>query len=154
MRTLPSPLTRAPIALLSLGVVLIHVIDQGGVIGDKAPRYVGVGYWLLELAGLGACALVMANRRIAYRTTAAVAGLPIVGYVLSRSIGLPAYTDDRGNWGERLGLVSIAVELALLAISLLVILPPRRRRLADGARRSIAPYGQPRRTTTSQAGTV
>ena len=153
MRTLPSPLTRAPIALLSLGVAYIHVVDQGGLIGDKAPRYVGIGYWLLELAGLAAAALVIANRRTAYRMTAAVAALPIVGYVLSRTVGLPGYTDDRGNWGERLGLISIAVELALLAVSVLVLAPSRRRAPTEGARRPVVPARRPRRTT-SPAGTV
>jgi hypothetical protein len=39
---------------------------------------------------------------------------PIVGYILTRSIGLPNYSDDIGNWTEPLGLTSLAVEGLLL----------------------------------------
>jgi hypothetical protein len=154
MRLLPSRLTRASIALLSLGVVVIHVIDQGGAIGDKAPRYVGVGYWLLELAGLAACALVVVNRRIAYWMTVAVAGFPVVGYVLSRSVGLPAYSDDRGNWGERLGLLSIAVEVSLLVIALATIVGRRRQPSTGDTYHRAAMYDHARRPTTPHATTI
>ncbi len=42
-----------------------------------------------------------------------------MGYVLSRGPGLPDYTDDRGNWGEPLGVVNLIVAglLAFVAVS-------------------------------------
>ncbi|MEU6745864.1 hypothetical protein ABZ914_06545 [Spirillospora sp. NPDC046719] len=46
---------------------------------------------------------------------------PLVGYLSSRSIGLPAYTSDVGNWTEPLGLASLAVEGALLVLTLGVL---------------------------------
>jgi hypothetical protein len=114
--------TRVPAAVLALGVAWIHVTDQGGFPGDKTPSYVGVGYYVLEVvAALVAVALLFgpARQRLAtWLAAAAVAFGPLVGYVLSRGPGLPAYTDDRGNWTEPLGLASLAVEGALLLLSL------------------------------------
>jgi hypothetical protein len=109
-------------ALLSLAVVVIHIEDQGGLPGDKSPGYVGVGYWLLELAGVVAAIwLVGRASRGAWLLSLGVALGPLVGYVLSRGPGLPAYHDDRGNWGEPLGVISLVVEgaLALLALGVL-----------------------------------
>ncbi|WP_258053225.1 hypothetical protein [Streptomyces sp. Ru72] len=42
---------------------------------------------------------------------------PLLGYILSRGPGLPDYGDDIGNWTEPLGLLSLAVEGALLLLS-------------------------------------
>ena len=53
-------LSRAVGAALALGITAVHVVDQGGLIGDKGPRYVGVGYWLLELAGIAFAVLLEA----------------------------------------------------------------------------------------------
>jgi hypothetical protein len=106
---------------LALAVAYIHVKDQGGIIGDKTPSYVGVGYWVLEIvAVLTAVALVAgAGRRTvqAWWLAAGVAVGPLAGFALSRGPGLPSYTDDRGNWTETLGLVSVAVELTLLLLA-------------------------------------
>src|SRR4051794_23527867 len=102
----------------ALGVAYIHVKDQGGVPGDKAPTSVGVGYYALELLGLLAAVLLLAgpgrHTAKAWLLAVGVALGPIVGFALSRGPGLPDYTDDRGNWTEPLGLVSLVVEGALL----------------------------------------
>jgi hypothetical protein len=52
-------------------------------------------------------------------TATGVAVGPLLGYVLSRGPGLPGYDDDRGNWTEPLGLVSLGVEVLLLALAAL-----------------------------------
>jgi hypothetical protein len=112
-------------AVLALGVAYIHVVDQGGLLGAKSPAYVGIGYYLLELAGvLAAVALVagpIRHRLAAWALAVGVAAGPILGYVLSRGPGLPGYTDDRGNWTEPLGVVSLVVEGALLLLALTVV---------------------------------
>jgi hypothetical protein len=119
----------AAAAALCLAVSWIHVQDQGGFPGDKEPGYVGAGYYLLEVAGVVGAALLLAGgprgRRGPWLLAAAVALGPLVGYVLSRGPGLPDYGDDRGNWSEPLGLVSIAVEVALLATAAAVLLRNR-----------------------------
>jgi hypothetical protein len=111
----------APLALsllaaaLCLGVTAIHIVDQGGLPGDKAPGYVQVLYYALELGGvLTAAALLGSRMRTRWALALSVAIGPIVGYVLSRGPGLPDYTDDVGNWTEPLGVISLVVEGALL----------------------------------------
>ncbi len=108
-------------AALALGVAYIHVKDQGGFPGDKTPHYVGVGYYLLEAAGLVAAVVLLAgpgrHAVKAWLLAIGVALAPIVGFVLSRGPGLPNYTDDKGNWTETLGVVSLIVEGALLLLA-------------------------------------
>jgi hypothetical protein len=106
-------------AALCLAVVVIHLKDQGGVPGSKDPGYVAAGYYLLEVAGvLAAGVLAFGRTRRAWLLALGVAIGPLVGYVLSRGPGLPAYTDDKGNWTETLGVISLLIEGALLVLSL------------------------------------
>lgn len=113
-------------AALSLGIGWVHVVDQGGLPGDKAPRYVGIGYWLIELAAVALVALLLSpgtrQRLTGWVLAVGVAVGPFVGYVLSRGPGLPGYTDDRGNWTEPIGLWSLALELALAAVAVPAVL--------------------------------
>src|SRR5258708_7904890 len=51
---------RVAAVLLCLAVAWIHVQDQGGFPGGKTPHYVGVGYYLLEAAGVLCAALLLA----------------------------------------------------------------------------------------------
>src|SRR4051794_29501029 len=117
-------------AALALAVAYIHVKDQGGLPGDKSPGYIAVGYFALEAAGLiAAIALLAARGRRAAWAWALAVGValgPIVGYVLSRGPGLPSYTDDKGVWTEPLGLVSLAVEGALLLVAAAMVIRSRR----------------------------
>ncbi|PZS37497.1 MAG: hypothetical protein DLM62_18880 [Pseudonocardiales bacterium] len=101
-----------------LAVAAIHVLDQGGVPGTKGPEYVQIMYYALEVAGVVAAVLLLANRaRVGWLLSLGVAAGPIVGYVLSRGPGLPDYTDDIGNWAEPLGVVSLFVEGILLILA-------------------------------------
>lgn len=115
---------------LALGVAYIHVKDQGGFPGDKAPAYVGVGYYVLELVALltAVVLLVGAGRHTAkaWFLAVGVALMPLTGYVLSRGPGLPNYTDDKGNWTETLGVVSLTVEATLLLLAVALVVRSRR----------------------------
>lgn len=108
-------------AALALGVAYIHVKDQGGFPGDKTPHYVGIGYYVLEAAGLVAAILLLAGTGRhtvkAWLLAIGVAVGPLVGFVLSRGPGLPNYTDDKGNWTEPIGIASLIVEGALLLLA-------------------------------------
>ena len=121
---------RALGAALALGVAYIHVRDQGGFPGDKSPTYIAIGYYLLEVAGVGtAIALLGASMKhlgTVWALTIGVALGPLAGFVLSRGLGLPLYTEDRGNWTETLAVVSILVEGALLVLAAVVIGRSRR----------------------------
>lgn len=123
---------RVAAAILSLAVVVIHVMDQGGFPGSKDPRYVGIGYYLLEAGGVAAAALLLSRTqyRKGWFLALGVALGPLVGYVLSRGPGMPSYTDDKGNWTETLGIVSILVEGSLL-LAVLGAAASRRRPLNE-----------------------
>ncbi|WP_370146836.1 hypothetical protein [Streptacidiphilus sp. EB129] len=121
---------RLAAAVLCLAVAWIHVQDQGGFPGNKTPTYVGIGYYALEATGVLCALALFAGRSLPSRVLfwLAIAGValgPLLGYILSRGPGLPDYSDDRGNWTEPLGLVSIAVEVVLLTLALTQALASR-----------------------------
>ncbi len=123
---------RATAALLCLGVSVIHVLDQGGIPGSKDPSYVGAGYYVLEIVGvIAALLLIQSSSVLGWLLSLGVAAGPIVGYVLSRGPGLPDYSDDKGNWNEPLGVVSLIVEGFLLLLAVTPILAARRQRRAS-----------------------
>ncbi|MGW5434642.1 hypothetical protein ACWET9_47310 [Streptomyces sp. NPDC004059] len=116
-------------ALLCLAVAVIHVKDQGGVTTTRDPHYIGVAYHVLEIAAVVAAALLLVGLvRPGWLLAAGVAVGPLLGYILSRGPGLPDYSDDVGNWTEPLGLVSLAVEGALLLLSVPLFAQRLRRR--------------------------
>lgn len=105
-------------ALLCLAVALIHVKDQGGFPGDKDPEYIKYGYYVLEAVAVVTALLLLTKARSAWLLALGVALGPIVGYVLTRGPGLPDAMDDRGNWGEPLGITALVVEGVLLLLAL------------------------------------
>jgi hypothetical protein len=110
---------RAMGAALALAVAYIHVKDQGGIIGAKDPAYMQVGYYMIEVTAVVAAVMLIARRRslTAWFLAIGVAAGPFIGLVLTRTTGLPGAMDDIGNWSETLGLVSLFVEGALLALA-------------------------------------
>ncbi|MFE2672327.1 hypothetical protein [Streptomyces hygroscopicus] len=115
-------------ALSCLVVAAIHVVDQGGITATREPAYIGIAYHVLEVAAVVAAALLLVGLvRPGWLLAAGVAAGPVLGYVLSRGPGLPDYTDDVGNWTEPLGLVSLAVEGALLLLSVPLVVRSLRR---------------------------
>ncbi|PBC85739.1 MULTISPECIES: hypothetical protein [unclassified Streptomyces] len=116
-------------ALLCLAVAAIHVVDQGGLTTTRDPAYIGIAYHVLEIAAVIAAVLLLLGLvRLGWLLAAGVALGPLVGYILSRGPGLPHYSDDIGNWTEPLGLVSLAVEGALLLLSVPLFVRSLRRR--------------------------
>ncbi|GGV95800.1 hypothetical protein GCM10015535_63960 [Streptomyces gelaticus] len=116
-------------ALLCLVVAAIHVVDQGGITTTRDPHYVGVAYHVLEIAAVVAAVLILIGLvRLGWLLAVGVAVGPLLGYILSRRTGLPGYSDDIGNWTEPLGLVSLAVEGALLLLSVPLFVRSLRRR--------------------------
>lgn len=115
-------------ALLCAFVVAIHVADQGGLTAMADPPYKGYLFYALEIGGATA-ALLLITRRLA--TAGWVLGLgvsigPASGYVLSRSVGLPGYADDIGNWMEPLGVASLVVEGSLFVCALIALIADHR----------------------------
>jgi hypothetical protein len=56
--------------------------------------------------------------RAAFLAAAVLAVSALVGYVLSRTTGLPNASGDVGNWTEPLGLASLFIEGSVIAVAL------------------------------------
>jgi hypothetical protein len=98
------------------GVALIHLLDLPGTFDEQAYK----GWLYLGLIGgclLAAAALVRASDRRAWVAAAALPLGAVVGFVVSRTVGLPGGADDIGNWTEPLGLASLFVEGSLIALA-------------------------------------
>jgi hypothetical protein len=111
-------------AILALGIAYIHVKDQGGLPGDKSPTYIAIGYYLLEATALVTAVALVATKthpRNVWALAFGVALGPLLGFAASRGPGLPLYTEDRGNWTEPLGVVSVIVEGALLILATVMV---------------------------------
>jgi hypothetical protein len=105
-------------AFLCVTVSALHVVERQRFPGHVAARYVSVGYYVLELAGVVAATIIFAGvQRIGWLLAMGVAAAPFIGYLLSRGPGLPGAGDDRGNWTEPLGIVSLLVEGMLLVLA-------------------------------------
>ena len=108
-------------ALLALAVAAVHVADQGAIATLADPGWIGWGYRLIEVGGvLTALALLLRPARwgaFPWIAAVALAVGPLLGYLTSRTLGLPGDTGDIGNWSDWVGTVSLAVEAALIVLS-------------------------------------
>jgi hypothetical protein len=108
-------LSRA-VAIAGLGgVALIHVLQLPEAFAETF--YLG----LLFIGAIVAAVVLSAalTRTSDDRVWAAAGGLPaliLLGYLLSRTSGLPDATDDIGEWAEPLGLLSMVVEGLLVCV--------------------------------------
>jgi hypothetical protein len=92
-----------------VGIALIHYLDAFNVIDES--KLVFLLYLLLMVTTLVASAVLLrTDSRLTWLLATGAAGLTILGYVASRTIGLPGLTDDIGKWTEPLGLASLWVE--------------------------------------------
>ena len=104
-----SSLTIAGVA----GIGLIHLLDSIDTFHET--RWLFWAYVLLMAATIVvAGALLHHPDRRAFAAAALVSAAPLIGYVLSRTTGLPGADDDIGDWTEPLGLASLWVEGAVL----------------------------------------
>jgi hypothetical protein len=60
---------------------------------------------------------------------------PFVGYIASRTVGVPGDPGDVGNWGYWVGTVSLVVEAALVVLGVGMLLAMRERLRASAAAR-------------------
>jgi hypothetical protein len=129
--TAPAYVIRIVAALLALGIAAVHVADQGSVTAFASPDWLGWSYRLIEVGGI-ATALALLLPRPAWPGWAAGALLgiaPLLGYLASRTFGVPGDSGDVGNWGDWVGTVSLVLEAALFVLSVSMLMAGRRRRL-------------------------
>jgi len=98
-----------------IGIAWIHLLDLGSKMAETP--YLGAAYIGL-IAGCIAAAVLLARRdRRGFLLAGGLAGATFLGYCLSRTTGLPAATDDIGNWTETLGVCSLIAEGAVVALA-------------------------------------
>lgn len=107
---------RAVAVVALAGIALIHLLDLPGKFGETpyiAWMYIGLILGCIAVGG----ALIHSGSRKAWSACAALTLSVLVGFVLSRTTGLPNATGDIGNWGEPLGMASMFVEGGLLVLA-------------------------------------
>jgi hypothetical protein len=109
------------VAIAALGgVALVHVLQLPDAFA--AVDYLGV----LFVAAIVGCVVLAAlmtrmSDELVWAAAGALPALVLIGYILSRTSGLPGFTDDIGEWTEPLGLVSMVFEGLLVCLSTAVL---------------------------------
>ena len=102
------------------GVGLIHTLQV-------PDAFLEIGYLgALFIAVATACVVLAAalTRTSDDRLWIAVGALPaliLVGYLLSRSVGLPGFTSDKGEWADPPALAAMLLECTLIVLSASVL---------------------------------
>jgi hypothetical protein len=101
---------------LALAVVAgIHLMDLSSKFSEVP--YLGVGYFGLIVGAVASMVLLVRRDHRGWLLGGGLALATIVGFVLSRTTGLPASTDDIGNWSEPLGIVALLAEAIVVALA-------------------------------------
>lgn len=102
-------LRRGAVAILLFGIAVVHLLDVQGKL-QEVP-YIGVMFIILILSSLVLAELLIRTDYAGIWVAAgSLAGLTVVGYIVSRTSGLPGDDgSDIGNWFEPLGLVSLLI---------------------------------------------
>lgn len=98
-------------------IAIIHILDAVGTFADS--RYI---FWLYMAIVIGAVpiSLLLLHWRspLAWLAVMALAVGPLLGYVLTRTVGLPGDSADVGNWLDTLGLASLFAEAGVLGLAM------------------------------------
>lgn len=118
----------------AMALATIHLIEMPGDFGEMPYLGVlfGVGGVLLIAASVGM--IRRAENRVAWATGALVAAGMLVGYCVSRTVGLPGM--DVEVWGEPLGVLSLVLEVVFLMAAVVAFAAHSRSR--EGARATSA----------------
>ena len=99
-----------------LGVGLVHLLDIVDKFDETA--YLAVLYLaLIAACVVAARRLILVGDRRSWLLAGGLAAATLAAYAVSRTVGLPASSDDIGNWTEPLGLASLFVEGAVVLLS-------------------------------------
>ena len=105
-------------AICLVGIAVTHLLDISHKIEEA--EYVAVLFGLLVVASLVLAALLVGGVRLELVWPAAglLAFGAIVGYVYSRTIGLPQLADHVGHWRDSVGTAALLFEAVLIGLSL------------------------------------
>jgi hypothetical protein len=107
-------------ALLALGIATAHVADQGGLTAFTSPDWLGWTYRLIEVGGVLTALTLMWPRsaKLGWAAGVLLGVGPFLGYIASRTVGVPGDPVDVGNWGDWVGTVALILETGIVTISL------------------------------------
>ena len=104
-----------------VGVVLTHALD----LPDKLveAHYMAALFGALIIASCALAAMIVLDicTELAIAVAGVLAAMTIVGYVLSRSVGLPQLEDHVGKWADPIGIVSLVCEAILVVLAACVV---------------------------------
>lgn len=122
--TVRDAIARAVGALGMAGIGLVHLLDAPGKYTETPYMF-----WMYIALIVGAIVvgaeLIRTGSRLAWAAAAGLAASAIVGYVLTRTTGLPQDHGDIGNWTEGLGLASLWIEGCVVALGAAVLVVGR-----------------------------
>jgi len=104
---------------LALAIAVIHLQDQGGLLGDQSPAWLKYGYYMVEISSTISAALIIRGKTLGWLLGLASSTGPMTGYLMSRTVGLPGDSGDVGNWGHLLGTVSLIVEGCFVVLAVI-----------------------------------
>jgi hypothetical protein len=115
-RAVDDAIARAVASGALVVIALIHMLQLPAAFA--AIGYLGALFIMAVVLCLGlAAALTRTGDDRAWIAAGGLAALILLGYLVSRSIGLPGFTDDIGAWSEPVGLASMVVEGFLVFVS-------------------------------------
>jgi hypothetical protein len=109
-------LARTAAAVALAGVAIIHVVDLPDTL-QETPLIGDSYYFLIAAAVLAAFWLISVSSKLAWASADLVASAAILGYVLSRTTGLPGDRVDLGNWNCALGIAAISTEALIVLLA-------------------------------------
>jgi hypothetical protein len=88
----------------------------------RAAPYAGGLFIALSATAVAAAIVLMAiDHELVWLGAGALSLTAVLGYVLSRSVGLPSMSDDIGDWLNPLGVAAVTCEAVVAAICLEVL---------------------------------
>lgn len=115
---------QSPLRLLAAAGAIAEAISHLPLLMESlsGTPYIGVGFLLLSVAGFLLAQLLISRDTMAvWVSTVLVAALAAIGYVLSRTTGLPQLHEYIGQWGYPLGVVSLVGEGTMLIAGLVCL---------------------------------
>jgi hypothetical protein len=119
-RPLDDSVARAVAGAGLAGIAVIHVLLLPDVFA--AATYVGL-LFIVAIVGCLVLAALLARTgdpRV-WAAAGALSALVLLGYIISRTVGLPGFTGEIGEWSDSLGLVSMALEGLVICVSVAVL---------------------------------
>jgi hypothetical protein len=110
--------TTAVVGLLVTAVVHMPVAAEHL---NEVP-YLGVLFYGFVLACAAAAgSLLIESRRVVWLGALVLNAAATIVYVVSRTFGLPAATDDKGDWLNHAGIVCVAAQIVVVVVCALAL---------------------------------